>query len=792
MPISTSLVAGCKGTFRVKPLKSYRVIELGNGPVTGLAGMVLADFGADVIKIDPPGGDPFAEMPASFLWTRGKRRLTVDLGKSEELDKLCSLITDTADGVMTTLRKEKRESLGLDSATLRSTRPDLVYGSVSGFGEKGPYAHYPGYEGLVAAKSGRMMNFAGVADRPGPNFSALQVGIHATSQTLASGILASLECRRKSGFGLTFETSLLRGMIPYEMGVSALSQLYDKGIVPRPQRERDRTVSMPTLNYHPVRTKDGKWLQLGNLLPHLLDNFFRASGFDYVFTDPRYEGDPFRWDRELLEQFRDEMFRHMQTRTAKEWMDHYTNDGEVAAHLYQSSQQALSDPDVVMNGHVVTKGETRQLGLIANLTETPGEVGGAVEDTIFLELQDRSPAPIAVSIDSPTLPLEGITIVESATIIAAPLGASTLSDLGARVIKIEPLTGDPFRGMMRALGASKCNVGKESICIDLKSKEGQAIAHKLAKRADIWLHNYRAGVPEKLGIGYQELSTLNPRLIYLSANGYGPNGPGAKRPSTHPVPGAALGGVVWQIGEMPDPEKELSNAELREMARKLLRANEVNPDPNTSMVIATTAILGLCARSASGKGQKIFLDMFGANAYANWDDFFSYPDKPRRPNVDSNGFGLGPLYRLYEASDGWVFLAAVSPNEKQLLAHALHVEIDNQNLESRLEGLFKSKTVAEWETELTGIGIGCVEASGPVPPQFFMVDEHVAQEGILIEATHPEWGTYKRLGPMSVFDNASYAGTEAAGGSTISLLRELGYNGDSIDKLVKEDVVRAQ
>lgn len=776
----------------MKPLQNYRVIELGNGPITGLAGMVLADFGADVIKIDPPGGDTFSDMPASVLWTRGKRRLSVDLRNSSDVENLRSLIVNTADGVMTTLRKQKRESLGLDSASLRESREDLVYGSVSGFGENGPYSHYPGYEGLVAAKSGRMMNFAGVADRPGPNFSALQVGTHATSQTLASGMLASLECRRNTGVGLTFETSLLRGMIPYEMGVSALSQLYDKEIVPRPRRERDRTVSMPTLNYHPVRTKDGKWLQLGNLLPHLLDNFFRASGFEYVFTDPQYKGDPFRWDPEVLEQFRDAMFEHMQTRTADEWMNHYVEDGEVAAHPYQSSQEALSDPDVVLNGHVVTRGQTQQLGLLANLTETSGEAGGAIEDTTFTEVLDRQPAPTVRNTSKPTLPLEGVTIVESATIIAAPLGASTLADLGARVIKIEPLTGDPFRGMMRALGASKCNVGKESICIDLKSDEGQAIAHKLASRADIWLHNYRVGVPEKLGIGYEELSSLNPHLIYVSANGYGPNGPGAKRPSTHPVPGAALGGVVWQIGGMPDTEREMSNAELRETSRKLLRANEVNPDPNTSMVIATAAILGLCARSLSNKGQKIFLDMFGANAYANWDDFFSHPGKKPRPPVDEKGFGLGTLYRLYEAADGWVFLAVVTSRDRQLLAETLDLDLGDQNLATKLEALFKTKPVGVWEAELTAKGIGCVEASGPVPPQFFMMDEHVAQEGILVEATHPDWGTYKRLGPMSVFDNGSYSGAEAAGGSTRSLLDELGYDTESIDQLISGDVVRAR
>lgn len=776
----------------MKPLSSYRIIELGNGPVTGIAGMVLADFGADVIKIDPPQGDTFSDMPASRLWTRGKRRLTVDLHSSHDLGNLRSLITDTADGVMTTLSKQKRESLSLDSQSLQESRPDLVYGSVSGFGEIGPYSHYPGYEGLVAAKSGRMMNFAGVANRPGPNFSALQVGTHATSQTLASALLAALECRRRTGAGLVFSTSLLRGMIPYEMGVSALMQLYDKGIVPRPQRERDRTISMPTLNYHPVRTKDGKWLQLGNLLPHLLDNFFRASGFEYVFKDEKYKGDPFRWDREVLEQFRDAMFEHMQTRTLQEWMNHYVEDGQVAAHPYQTSQEALYDPDVVMNGHVVTRGTTRQLGVLANLTETPGEVGGPIENSDFAQLMNRRPSPTNRSNGVPSRPLDGVTIVESATIIAAPLGASTLADLGARVIKIEPLEGDPFRGMMRALGASKCNVGKESILINLKSDEGQSIAQQLAVQADIWLHNYRVGVPEKLGIGYEQLSSLNPDLIYMSANGYGPNGPGARRPSTHPVPGAALGGVAWQIGGMPDTDKELSNSELREMSRKLLRANEVNPDPNTSMVIATAAILGLCARSASGRGQKIYLDMFGANAYANWDDFISYPNKKPRPAVDPNGFGLGALYRLYESSDGWVFLAVVTEKEKQKAAKTLDLDLNDKNLESKLEILFKTKSALAWEEQLTKSGVGCVEASGPVPPQFFMTDAHVEQEGILVDATHPEWGDYKRLGPMSVFDNGPYAGTEAAGGSTISLLEELGYDAESINYLVQQNVVRAQ
>ena len=774
-------------------LSSYRIFDLGVGPVTGIAGMILADFGAEVIKVSPPDGDPFQSMPSYPMWMRGKTEIRVDLSDKAQVDVLRETVIESADAVVTTLKPATLTRIGFDGQSLAAERPDLVFGQVSGFGNDGPYKDYPGYEGVVAAKSGRMLNFAGVADREGPNYAALQVGVHATAQSVAAALMAGLDNRDRSGHGTTFNTSLLRGMMPYEMGVISMPQLQDKGILPKPRVQRDRTKSMPTLNYHPVRTKDGKWLQLGNLLPHLLDNFLRSAGFNMVFEQEKYRGDPMTWDRDVLEEFRDYLLEHMQTRTLAEWTEHFVKDGGVVSHAYQTTQDALKDPDVVTNGHAVPVNGGVQIGLVANLTETPGEVGDVHRQSTLDELPARqSQTKRETSVSSPKRPLEGVTIVESATIIAAPLGAATLADMGARVIKLEPITGDPFRAMMSSLGASKCNTGKESICLDLKSSEGQSIAQELAKMADVWIHNYRMGVPEKLGIGYDELSRLNPQLIYISANGYGPNGPGAKRPSTHPIPGAALGGVVWQIGGLPDEDAPADSESLRETARKLLRANEVNPDPNTSMVVATTAALGLHARRASGKGQKIYIDMFGANAYANWDDFLSYEGKASRVAVDEEGFGLGPLYRLYECEAGWVFLGVVSEREKRTLSDQLQVDIDDENLEEKLGAIFKSKSAEAWEAELTPKGIGCVVADDDAPPNWFLNDEHVKAERLLVPAIHPEWGDYYRLGPMVEFDaEAQYAGTELAGGSTVSLLEELNFDASSIEKLLAEGVVRA-
>ena len=200
-----------------------------------------------------------------------------------------------------------------------------------------------------------------------------------------------------------------------------------------------------------------------------------------------------------------------------------------------------------------------------------------------------------------------------------------LADLGAEVIKIEPIAGDPFRSLMSGLGAMRVNAGKKSLCVNLKTSEGKQIVLDLIQNADIVIHNYRPGVPERLGIDYASVRPLNPALIYIQSNGYGPNGPSAHRPSTHPIPGAAMGGVFYQMGQTL-PNDLLGEDDLLLWTSRLMRANELNPPA----VIATSALLGLSARQRTGQGQQIMVDMFGANAYANADDFVRYLSKEAR------------------------------------------------------------------------------------------------------------------------------------------------------------------
>ena len=806
------------------PLAHLRVIDLTSGPVGGVATMVFADFGADVVKVERPRGDPFRFLPSAPVWLRGKRSVVLDLKTAEGRAHLARL-AERADVVITSGTEERARALGYDHDTLIARNPALVTCAITGFGPRGPYAHYPGYEGVVAAKAGRMQTLAGLTHREGPHFSALPVASHAAALAAVAGAIAALIARDRSGRGQRVETSLLQGLTAYDLAGLAHTSLRARA----PGRWATPPIppaDMPTINYHPVMTKDGVWLQLGNLLQHLFDNFLVAAGFSDIFGDPAYEGSPATWPEATREAFRDRMLLHMREQTAEQWMQRFIDHGGVVAHRYQTTQQALDDPDVVANGHVIEtphplggdRPAMRQIGLLARLSGTPGALRPtvpAVGQHTDEVLNAPAPAPSPAQREraggeggSPLRPpLDGITVLDFSTIIAAPLAAAHLADLGARVIKIEQVGGDPWRWMYQGLGFVKTNAGKESIAVDLKREAGQAIVRALIARADVVIHNYRPGVPERLGIGYEQVRAIRPDIVYVAAHGYGLAGPSAHRPATHPIPGAALGGAVWQSGGMP---AGTSLDELREGARRLSRANEVNPDPNTSAVIASATLLALWARHRTGEGQQVFTDMLGANAYANIDDFFAYEGREPRPDVDPEVLGAGPLYRLYRCRTGWVFLGVVLDREWDRLCAALSDEAGRDDLRAdpryatrasrrehaaalaaALAEVFAADDAEAWERRLTARGIGCVRADGPLPGDFWHTDPHVAANGFISSVVHAEFGAYERYRAIARVRGAErvYAPAPVGGEHTEALLRELGYDTDAIARLRAEGVV---
>jgi crotonobetainyl-CoA:carnitine CoA-transferase CaiB-like acyl-CoA transferase len=807
------------------PFEALRVIDLSSGQVGGLATMVLADFGADVIKVEPPGGDPRRDEPAAPMWLRGKRSVELDLETPEDRERLHGLVRG-ADVVLASFVPGDAEAAGADYATLAALNPGLVYCSVTGWGPSGPYARYPADERLVAAKSGRMQTFAGVVRREGPAFEAVRVGTHAATQSALAGILGALLARERLGSGQLVETSLLHGMLPYDFRTLLSAQLtprYPELLGDDPYA-RFGPDTQPMLGYQPVMAQDGRWIQFANLLEHLVHSSLVAMDLaSDVLGDPRYSGAPNALTDEAREEVRNMILERVRERPAEEWMERFRENGNVAAEIVGTAQDALRHADMEANHEVVDVehprlGTVRQLGLLARLTETPGEVGapgpepGAHTAEVLAEPPRQPWTPPATNGSPPAHPLEGVTVLEFATIIAAPLGASLLGDMGARVIKVEPVDGgDPMRGLGVGLGAkfgaAKTTASKESICIDLKSEQGQAIVSRLIAGADVIIHNYRPGVPDRLGIGYEQARALKPDIVWLSLNGYGPDGPGARRPSAHPIPGAALGGALMQSGEGWPPAKVESIEALREASRQFSRANEGNPDPNTSVCVASSVMLGLMARQQTGKGQRIFLSMLGANGYANAEDFLAYEGKPERPTVDAQLCGTGALSRLYRSADGWVFLAAEDDASWSALcaatgasgfagdarfATAAARREHDAALSAELEVLFATRDADDWERLLIAAGVGCVRADAYANPgEFLLKDPHAQANNLLADAQHALWGPYQRWAPPSRFSatpGRPRAGV-LAGEHTDALLAEFGYGPSEVERLRAENVV---
>jgi crotonobetainyl-CoA:carnitine CoA-transferase CaiB-like acyl-CoA transferase len=804
-------------------LSKLQVVDFTSGPAGGQATTVLSDFGADVIKVEPPDGDRFRALPSSPFWLRGKRSITLDLATSAGVAEARALAIG-ADVVVVSGPPSRLHKWGLD-ATLRDDAPHLVHCVLSGWGTGGPYAELPGYEGLVAAKFGRMAAFDVQLRQDRPVYAAVQVATHVASQAAVQGIVAALYQRQQTGVGASVEASLLQALMPFDLVDTLSRQIAERD--DRSFTPLRRVSPMPTLNYHPLRTKDGAWIQCGNLLEHLFYSFLDATDLLGEFlADEKFQGSPAVWTSEATEEARDRMLVRMQERTAAEWMQAFEVNGNVAAEPIITSAEAIQHIDLVDGRGLVhifdpVVGSTTQIAPIAELTATPGRAERAAptvgEHSAQVRAEGKAPrgdafAPGEGEPGTGTAvagrPLEGVTILDLSTIIAAPLGMAMLADLGARVIKVEPFGGDPFRAMLiEGRMAVKTNVGKESICINLKTSEGQAVLHQLVVDADVLIHNFRGNVPAKLGIDYETLHALNPQLVSAVVNGYGPHGPGAPRPATHPVMGACTGGVALQAGDALTRDCPTLE-DVREASRQIMAANEANPDPNTSVAAASAVVLALLARRDHG-GQQVNINMQVANAWANGDDFIAYDGKPDRVAVDPDHYGLGALYRLYPTADGWVFLAAVTTAEFRRFCSAArcdHLFTDERftdadarrenaaALAAELTAVFSAKPASQWEAELTASSVGCVRADGIDVDRFITGDPHMLENNWAPFADHARFGRLRRWGPVVTVDgpNPDYRSAPLAGEHTDAILTELGHDTDAIRHLRTTKIVNSE
>jgi crotonobetainyl-CoA:carnitine CoA-transferase CaiB-like acyl-CoA transferase len=810
------------------PCTGLTVLDFSLGMPGALCTLVMADYGAEVIKVEPPGGDPYRFQPAWISWNRGKQGIVLDLSTTAGREHALQL-AGAADVLVESFRPGDMADWGLAYDTLSHLYPRLVYCSITGFGQQGPLRRVKGYEGVVAAKAGRMLNLQGQPTRDGPVYSAVYTGSWHASQAAVRGIMGALRVRDLCGRGQWVQTSLVQNLAsPHDnnVGDGGLVNMQLRRLDPQRFPGRPRGRGLSSIGYIPVRTKDGTWLQHANQrVPHI-HGHLKAIGLGHLLEDERFKNVPAISveNRELL---RREILQKQLEKTADEWMEMYLQDGNIAAEPYRNSIQAMDHSAVLANGTVVTindprVGPLRTMAPLVDFKDTSGEPSGPAPDVgqhnaeVLGRLRQRtavasSGVSAAHGATVPAHPLSGVVILDLATIQAGPYGASLLADLGARVIKIDATDrrlDEGRRSTAQALADARTYAGKECLQVDLQTPEGKAIVHKLIAKADVLSHNYRPGVPERLLVDWETCRQINPRLVHVWMGTYGEHGIHARRPGAHPIPGAIMGGAMRQMGRdmPPPPEQVMDIEEIVEATRWIMKSNW-GPDQNTSAALATGIILGLRARDLTGKGQPVHITMLNANAWTNADEYYDYPNRLPLAMPDEELHGLHALYRLYRCREGWVFLGCLFQDEWEIFCRTVQRgdlladrrfatrearQANDEALITEIAGIFAGRTAAEWEELLIKADIGCVRADEALEGEFYADHPHAKANALSVEVEHPSVGKYLRYGGLVEFSLTPglYRASSQIGQHTKPLLREIGYDDQHIEDLGMRGIVQ--
>ena len=417
-------------------------------------------------------------------------------------------------------------------------------------------------------------------------------------------------------------------------------------------------------------------------------------------------------------------------------------------------------------------------------------------------------------------PLDGIRVIEFGSFIAGPFAGQILADMGADVIKIEPLTGDPWRHQNSfAPGESRgflpLNRGVRSVCLDLKQPSAHTALNAIVRTADGVVSNNRLDTSKKLGIDYESLSKLNDQLIYVEISGYGPLGSRAKLAGFDLIM-QGYSGAIASEGKITDghPDPVWSSSYI---------------DFSTAYAAAAALMAGLIKRSKSGKGQKASTSLY-ANAIAMQSmrvvriDEMSSPAqkwfKENLPQLRSKKATYTEIqesyqkvvravdyrcyYRAYQTKDGGIALGTLALHARKKLLDFLEMDdprLDNpsydyttreaQNFSKELvqqfENIFLERTTDEWFNELRSRDIPCepIRFVEEIPD-----DDQAISNKYIIELNHPLGFTYRSPGPIIQFmdTNPKYEASPKLGQHTRDVLLAVGFTNSTIDKFIGSNI----
>ena len=686
-------------------LDGLRVIDWTAGPEASRASSLLADYGAEVVWIESPRRvslDMGADVSRA-VFARNKQSVVMDVTTEAGRSEMLSLLS-RADALI--VDESFTGDSEFDFSHVHARFPALVYCELSAFGPDAPGAeNLPAYEALVHAYVGTMGEQVGY--REPPIYEALPFAGLGRAYLAQIGVLAALLRRQTDGVGRCVSTSTLDGALSF------LSMLW--GYSDADEERPPRVAGGQRLVARTFLCADDQYIGVHTGAAGAFDRLLSVLGLSQQFpavsnglavaamlTDEQ---------RRILEE---DLPRLFLTQERSTWLDKLLA-ADVCAIPVLRPTEVFDEAQTRHNGMVVevvdpSLGAIEQVaapirfGSGGNTPPTPrpapepGSTSAAEVVRTWEVREQQHPLPSAAP-DEPLL--AGLKVLDLGTWYAGAYSSRMLADLGADVIKIEPVAGDQIRGMRQPFQSAHSR--KRSFAADLKDPGLTRAVEGLLAWADVVHHNMRPGAAERIGVGYERARQLNPDIVYLHAPGWGTSGPEMKRQSFAPLVSGYVG-ASYEVGGMFNPPTYPVG----------------NEDPGAGMAGA----IGILMALLHGGGTYIELPQLNA-AMQQMAHIVRGSDGAvhNAGRLDVLQRRVSPLDGLYETTDSWICLTVLTESEFRALCKAIGIDLladerfssaqarhaNADALAALLESVFETSSTADWLDRLGPAGVPAIE-----------------------------------------------------------------------------------